>query len=234
MFAQRKLGRRDGIRQSFVAQHVVGMSRFFNPKRIDDAQFLANVQSLRQRPLLIGVHHDACLVAGNFADDLSAAQITFDTTGLIPVADSSGSSEPGISSVDGSVQVTAYGGQQRVDLSVSIPDALPIRYPNGGNVPGTDPHIVISDPSSPPSVTYSVSGGVVTIGTTHVTLSGSAQFSANNYSVAFSTASATGGSVPVFDLFASNITSSGFDVTGFGNGGSGSGTISFNYIAIGD
>ena len=59
MLAQRELGRRDRIRQSFVAEHIVGMRGFLNPERIDGSQSLADVQRLRQRPLLVGVHHHA-------------------------------------------------------------------------------------------------------------------------------------------------------------------------------
>ena len=38
MFAERELHRRNGVGKGFVAKHIVGMRRFFNPKRIDRAQ----------------------------------------------------------------------------------------------------------------------------------------------------------------------------------------------------
>ena len=76
VFTQCQFRWRDSVGKRFVAEDVVGMRWFFNPKGIDGAQPPADVECLRQSPLLIGIHHDACLGAGNFADDGGTAQIS--------------------------------------------------------------------------------------------------------------------------------------------------------------
>ena len=43
VLAQSEFGRRNGVGKCFVAEHIVWMRRFFNPKWIDGAQPLANV-----------------------------------------------------------------------------------------------------------------------------------------------------------------------------------------------
>jgi hypothetical protein len=81
VFAEREFGRRNGIRERLVAQHIVGMGRFLDPEWIDVAQPLANVQGLRQGPLLVGIHHHARLVPGGFADNPGAPQIAVRVAG---------------------------------------------------------------------------------------------------------------------------------------------------------
>jgi hypothetical protein len=59
VFANREFRRRDGVSEGFVAEHIVGVRGFFDPERIDGTQALADIQCLRQGPLLVRIHHDA-------------------------------------------------------------------------------------------------------------------------------------------------------------------------------
>jgi hypothetical protein len=77
VFAEREFCRHNGVGQRFVTEHIIGMRRFFDPEWIDVTQPLADVERLRQAPLLVRIHHHARPVTGNFTDDIGAAQITF-------------------------------------------------------------------------------------------------------------------------------------------------------------
>jgi hypothetical protein len=77
MLAERKFDGGNGIRECFVAKHIVRMCWFFDPKWINGAQSLADVKGLGQGPLLVGIHHHARFVAGGFADNMGAPQVAF-------------------------------------------------------------------------------------------------------------------------------------------------------------
>jgi hypothetical protein len=147
-------------------------------------------------------------------------KINLNTTALIPVTG-------GITSTGGSVVVTPHAGSQSVNLETSSPP-VPI-YSPGGTQLTTNPHIVRSSGGA-----FSITWSNNTLGTTTITLSGAAAFSSgSSYAVAFMVQGVTGGSPPIFVLEATSLTGGGFSVTGDGNGGSGSGNITFDIICIG-
>lgn len=150
----------------------------------------------------------------------SAHVIKLDTTALVPVSG-------GITSTGGSLTVTPHVGSQSVNLEVATPPT-PVYAPGGSAL--SSPHIVRSGGGA-----YSVSWTNNTIGSTTIALSGGAAFSsASSYAVTIMVQGVTGGaSPPVFVLEANPTSGSSISVTGYGNGGSGSGTINFDIIAVG-
>jgi len=58
-----------------VGEHVVGMRRFLDPVGIHRAQAAADIERLRERPLLVGVQHDANAAASDRTNDVGAADV---------------------------------------------------------------------------------------------------------------------------------------------------------------
>jgi len=75
VFAQGQLRRRDGFGECLVGEHVVGMRRFLDPVGIHRAQAAADIERLRERPLLVGVQHDANAAASDRTNDVGAADV---------------------------------------------------------------------------------------------------------------------------------------------------------------
>jgi hypothetical protein len=155
----------------------------------------------------------------------------FTNLGVLSVGDGASNALTGditLESTGGTVAIT-YPGTGNINLDVASGKfGLPIYYEGGGSIGGSKPHIVIND--APVSVSYS-SGN--TIATTTVTLTGAAQFPGVNYSVVASVAY-TSGTPPIITLTTGNLMAGSFQISGYATGGSGSGTIFCNYIAVGD
>jgi hypothetical protein len=172
-----------------------------------------------------------------FVNNTNNAVVTVDHAGGISIGNSGQTDiEPTSASFGGAVNVPTVGPGNVVCTNnagnlvacTQSQFGLPVYYEGGGGIGGTNPHITIND--TPVCVSYSSN----TLGTTSVTFSGKAQFPGNNYSITYSVASVSGTGPPVFVLESTSVASTGFTLTGYGNGGSGSGNICVNYIAIGD
>lgn len=81
VLAEGEFHRRNGIGQGLVAHDVVGMGGLLDPEGIDFPESGADIESLGQGPLLVGIDHDAGVIAGDLADDVSAAQIAVGVLG---------------------------------------------------------------------------------------------------------------------------------------------------------
>jgi len=167
-------------------------------------------------------------VSGTIFQPSGGSAWTVTNIGVTSLSADSGPTETGDLTIAGGDNCSTIASGDTITINVSgAKFGLPIVYASGSSIGGSDPHIVIDD--SPVAVPYS-SGS--TIGSTTVHLTGAAQFSDNNYSVIVAVAN-TSGSPPIVVMEANNLTSTSFDITGYGTGGSGSGNINCHFIAIG-
>ena len=183
----------------------------------------ANTNSRGSTPKGAGI-----AVTGNIFSNDPTTGWYFTNIGVTSLTGDSGPTITGDITLAGAGSISTAGSGSTITISVDgTKFGLPIYYEGGGSIGGTNPHIVIDD--VPVSVGYS-SGN--TIGSTAVVLTGKAQFPGNNYSVTISVANTTG-TPPVVVMEANSLTSSGFNITGYGSGGSGAGNINCHFIAIG-
>ena len=75
VFANRQLRRRQRLGQCLVPDHIIRVRRLFDPKWVDRFQKSADMEGLRQGPLLIRIQHHPGAVTRYFTNDFCAPNV---------------------------------------------------------------------------------------------------------------------------------------------------------------